>query len=88
MLFGQKGVASETARSSQDKRDRNGIHYPIALPNLKAYAYLKHNGGDFRSIKCLAENIFIADVSGVARTTNTFHYRGDKKISQLKVNKA
>ena len=24
-----------------------GIHYPIALPNLKAYAYLNHNGKDF-----------------------------------------
>jgi dTDP-4-amino-4,6-dideoxygalactose transaminase len=24
-----------------------GIHYPIALPNLKAYAYLKHDGSDF-----------------------------------------
>ncbi len=24
-----------------------GIHYPIALPNLKAYAYLNHTGNDF-----------------------------------------
>ena len=24
-----------------------GIHYPIALPNLKAYSYLRHNGNDF-----------------------------------------
>jgi dTDP-4-amino-4,6-dideoxygalactose transaminase len=24
-----------------------GIHYPIALPKLKAYAYLNHNGNDF-----------------------------------------
>ena len=24
-----------------------GIHYPIALPNLKAYAYLKHNANEF-----------------------------------------
>ena len=24
-----------------------GIHYPIALPNLKAYEYLCHNGNDF-----------------------------------------
>jgi dTDP-4-amino-4,6-dideoxygalactose transaminase len=24
-----------------------GIHYPIALPNLKAYAYLKHTKDDF-----------------------------------------
>jgi dTDP-4-amino-4,6-dideoxygalactose transaminase len=25
-----------------------GIHYPIALPNLKAYAYLKHTEDDFK----------------------------------------
>jgi dTDP-4-amino-4,6-dideoxygalactose transaminase len=24
-----------------------GIHYPIALPNLRAYTYLKHSEGDF-----------------------------------------
>jgi dTDP-4-amino-4,6-dideoxygalactose transaminase len=24
-----------------------GIHYPIALPNLKAYAYLNHTGAEF-----------------------------------------
>jgi dTDP-4-amino-4,6-dideoxygalactose transaminase len=24
-----------------------GIHYPIALPNLKAYSYLKHGKNDF-----------------------------------------
>jgi len=24
-----------------------GIHYPIALPNLKAYSYLNHNGNEF-----------------------------------------
>jgi dTDP-4-amino-4,6-dideoxygalactose transaminase len=24
-----------------------GIHYPIALPNLKAYEYLNHNGNEF-----------------------------------------
>ena len=24
-----------------------GIHYPIALPNLKAYSYLGHKGNDF-----------------------------------------
>ena len=24
-----------------------GIHYPIALPNLRAYTYLKHTGDDF-----------------------------------------
>jgi dTDP-4-amino-4,6-dideoxygalactose transaminase len=31
----------------QSKGISTGIHYPIALPNLKAYAYLNHAGPDF-----------------------------------------
>jgi dTDP-4-amino-4,6-dideoxygalactose transaminase len=31
----------------QEKGISTGIHYPIALPNLKAYAYLNHTGADF-----------------------------------------
>ncbi len=34
-----------------------GIHYPIALPNLKAYAYLKHNGQDFPEATCISQEI-------------------------------
>jgi dTDP-4-amino-4,6-dideoxygalactose transaminase len=41
----------ETRQKLQDhlksKGIATGIHYPIALPNLKAYAYLKHNSADF-----------------------------------------
>ncbi len=41
----------ETRQKLQDhlksKGIATGIHYPIALPNLKAYAYLKHNESDF-----------------------------------------
>jgi dTDP-4-amino-4,6-dideoxygalactose transaminase len=35
-----------------------GIHYPIALPNLKAYAYLKHNGSDFPEATKASQEIF------------------------------
>jgi dTDP-4-amino-4,6-dideoxygalactose transaminase len=34
-----------------------GIHYPIALPNLKAYAYLGHKEGDFPEASAAAEEI-------------------------------
>ena len=31
----------------QSKGISTGIHYPIALPNLKAYAYLNHSAAAF-----------------------------------------
>jgi dTDP-4-amino-4,6-dideoxygalactose transaminase len=34
-----------------------GIHYPIALPNLKAYAYLKHGKNDFPEATRASEEI-------------------------------
>jgi dTDP-4-amino-4,6-dideoxygalactose transaminase len=34
-----------------------GIHYPIALPNLKAYSYLNHNGNDFPEATKASEEI-------------------------------
>jgi dTDP-4-amino-4,6-dideoxygalactose transaminase len=44
-------VKKEVRQKLQDhlrsKGIATGIHYPIALPNLKAYAYLNHNGDDF-----------------------------------------
>jgi dTDP-4-amino-4,6-dideoxygalactose transaminase len=44
-------VNKESRKKLQDQLKANGIstgiHYPIALPNLKAYAYLRHNGSDF-----------------------------------------
>jgi dTDP-4-amino-4,6-dideoxygalactose transaminase len=35
-----------------------GIHYPIALPNLKAYSYLKHGKNDFPEATKASEEIF------------------------------
>ena len=44
-------VRKELRQKFQDhlksKGIATGIHYPITLPNLKAYAYLNHNGNDF-----------------------------------------
>ncbi len=44
-------VKKEMRQKLQDhlksKGISTGIHYPIALPNLKAYSYLNHNGSDF-----------------------------------------
>ena len=34
-----------------------GIHYPIALPNLKAYAYLGHTESDFRVASSASQEI-------------------------------
>lgn len=34
-----------------------GIHYPITLPNLKAYSYLKHHGNDFPEATKASEEI-------------------------------
>jgi dTDP-4-amino-4,6-dideoxygalactose transaminase len=34
-----------------------GIHYPIALPNLKAYAYMNHNRNDFPEATMASEEI-------------------------------
>jgi dTDP-4-amino-4,6-dideoxygalactose transaminase len=34
-----------------------GIHYPIALPNLKAYAYMKHVDNDYPEATCASQEI-------------------------------
>ena len=34
-----------------------GIHYPIALPNLKAYSYLNHNANEFPEATKASEEI-------------------------------
>jgi dTDP-4-amino-4,6-dideoxygalactose transaminase len=41
----------------QSKGISTGIHYPIALPNLKAYAYLKHSGKDFPEATKISQEI-------------------------------
>ncbi|MGO8990651.1 MAG: DegT/DnrJ/EryC1/StrS family aminotransferase [bacterium] len=43
----RKEWRSEIQEYLGSKGISTGIHYPIALPNLKAYAYLDHNGNDF-----------------------------------------
>jgi dTDP-4-amino-4,6-dideoxygalactose transaminase len=41
----------------QSKGISTGIHYPIALPNLKAYAYLNHAGDQFPEATKAAQEI-------------------------------
>jgi dTDP-4-amino-4,6-dideoxygalactose transaminase len=41
----------------QSKGISTGIHYPIALPNLKAYAYLDHSGKDFPEATKISQEI-------------------------------
>ena len=41
----------------QSKGVSTGIHYPIALPNLKAYAYLKHTEGDFPNATAASKEV-------------------------------
>lgn len=36
---------------------QTGIHYPIALPNLKAYAYLRHKESDFPEASATSKEI-------------------------------
>lgn len=41
----------------QSRGISTGIHYPIALPNLKAYAYLNHSENDFPYASKLSQEI-------------------------------
>ena len=43
----QKGLRQKLQDHLKSKSISTGIHYPIALPNLKAYKYLYHNDEDF-----------------------------------------
>ncbi|NPU84689.1 MAG: DegT/DnrJ/EryC1/StrS family aminotransferase [Syntrophaceae bacterium] len=43
----QKGSRQKLQEHLQSKGIASGIHYPIALPNLQAYAYLGHQESDF-----------------------------------------
>ena len=43
----EKEKRSTFQKHLKDSGISTGIHYPIALPNLNAYAYLGHNGNDF-----------------------------------------
>ncbi len=54
-------IKKDQRRKLQDhlksKGISTGIHYPIALPNLKAYSYLKHNKNDFPEATKASEEI-------------------------------
>ena len=54
-------IAAEIREAFQRHMKNNGIatgiHYPIALPNLKAYAHLNHTNGDFPIASQAAEEI-------------------------------
>jgi dTDP-4-amino-4,6-dideoxygalactose transaminase len=43
----KKGLRGKLQEHLKSHGVSTGIHYPIALPNLKAYVYLNHNGDDF-----------------------------------------
>jgi len=54
-------VKKDTRKKLQDhlkaKGISSGIHYPIALPNLKAYEYLKHCENDFQEASKTSQEI-------------------------------
>jgi dTDP-4-amino-4,6-dideoxygalactose transaminase len=54
-------VRAADRQSLQDFLKRNGIstgiHYPIALPNLKAYSYLNHSDSDFPEATAASQEI-------------------------------
>ena len=41
------GLREDLQAYLKENRIATGIHYPIALPNLKAYEYLNHKPEDF-----------------------------------------
>jgi dTDP-4-amino-4,6-dideoxygalactose transaminase len=53
----RKELRSKIQEYLGSKGISTGIHYPIALPNLKAYAYLDHNGNDFPEAAKAAQEI-------------------------------
>ncbi|MGB5553844.1 MAG: DegT/DnrJ/EryC1/StrS family aminotransferase [Flavobacteriaceae bacterium] len=64
----------------KQKDIQTGIHYPIALPKLKAYEYLGHNEGDFKAssldVKLLSlpigEHITLSDAEVVVKAVKSF----------------
>lgn len=53
----KKELRSKLQEHLKSKGISTGIHYPIALPNLKAYSYLNHKGMDFPEATRAAEEI-------------------------------
>ena len=64
-----------------------GIHYPIALPNLRAYTYLKHSGDDFPEATEASQEILSlpmypelteAQISYISRSIGDFFAKNKK----------
>jgi dTDP-4-amino-4,6-dideoxygalactose transaminase len=53
----RNGIRSRLQEHLKSKGIATGIHYPIALPNLKAYAYLGHKPADFPHATKASEEI-------------------------------
>jgi dTDP-4-amino-4,6-dideoxygalactose transaminase len=54
----KKELRSKIQEYLRSKGISTGIHYPIALPNLRAYGYLNHNGDDFPEASKASQEIF------------------------------
>ena len=53
----KKELRSKLQEHLKSKGISTGIHYPIALPNLKAYSYLNHSSNDFPEATKAAQEI-------------------------------
>jgi dTDP-4-amino-4,6-dideoxygalactose transaminase len=53
----KNGMRKKLQDYLKSKGIATGIHYPIALPNLKAYAYLNHRESDFPEATKASEEI-------------------------------
>ena len=53
----KNGLRQELREYLKSKGISTGIHYPIALPNLKAYAYLNHGKDDFQEATTASREI-------------------------------
>ena len=53
----KNGIREKLQGYLKSKGIATGIHYPIALPNLKAYAYLNHRESDFLEATLASEEI-------------------------------
>lgn len=57
VIRGTNGQRSEFQSYLKSKGISTGIHYPIALPNLKAYRYLNHQADDFPEATKVSQEI-------------------------------
>lgn len=57
VVRGEKDLRQKLQDHLKSKGISTGIHYPITLPNLKAYGYLNHNQADFPEATKASEEI-------------------------------